>query len=265
MPARSIEPRGSFTLTVDGEVLTIPERIYNREPTSVTGLSHTQQLIQHCIYSRHHNGFVRQSHLRAILSSREGWASPFVMRPVGEYVLPIVQDIQKAVATDSGEREALGRFAAENPAFVELTRQRAISYWNEYYRREYPRSTDYPGVATIVAATPDGLTTLSEGLPAPRAAERETVRHALSPFAALLPRRLRWTRRIGWTDRPLALHLRPDPAAISPLAHTDDDSARCGTVSVHARDTLAQAGAPVLDGHDIAIASRSCVPPTDIA
>jgi hypothetical protein len=151
MPAPPLEPRGFFNVTVEGEVLAIPERIYNREPTSAIGLSHRQQLIQRCIYSRHHDGFVRQRHLKAILSSREGWLSPFVMRLVGEYVLPIVQDIQKAVAADPGEREALARFAAENPAFLELTRQRAISYWNEYYRREYPRPADYPGLATIVA------------------------------------------------------------------------------------------------------------------
>jgi len=33
-------------------------------------------------------------------------------------------------------QETYSRFVAENPAFIRLTRQRAISYWNCYFRTQ---------------------------------------------------------------------------------------------------------------------------------
>ena len=70
---------------------------------------------------------------------------------IGGYVLPIVEDIWTALCDDPAEREMLRRFVSENPSFVDLTRQRAISYWNEYYRRAFPVATDYPGIAAVAA------------------------------------------------------------------------------------------------------------------
>jgi hypothetical protein len=69
-------------------------------------------------------------------------------------VLPIVQDICEALTTDAAERGALGEVAAENPGFFELTRQRAISYWNEYYRHDFPSRDDYPGLAALALVEP---------------------------------------------------------------------------------------------------------------
>lgn len=149
MPAATFHLPHTFTVTTAGEPVTIPERIYNPEPKSFRTLTDTQQLMLHCLYSRHHNGFVRQSHLRGILGSREDWVAPFVVRLIGEYVLPIVQDIEAALVADPAERKRLARFAVENPAFIDLTRQRAVSYWNVYYRYEYPRAADYPGTAAL--------------------------------------------------------------------------------------------------------------------
>ena len=151
MPPSRAEFHGPFAVTLGGEIMRIPERIYNAEPTRVAELPEAQQLILHCIYSRHHDGFVRHRHLDAILGSSDEWAAPFVLRLVGEYVLPIVQDIERAIAANSAERTRLRRVAADDPAFLELTRQRAVSYWNAYYRSEYPNQADYPAIAALAA------------------------------------------------------------------------------------------------------------------
>ena len=149
VPATTIKSHTTFVVSTGGGLVAIPQRIYNHEPRSFRALSETQQLMFHCVYSRHHDGFVRQKHLRALLESREDWVSPFVVRLIGEYVLPIVQDIHAAIATSSVQRERLARFASENPLFMELTRQRAVSYWNAYYRHDYPHAIDYPGIAAL--------------------------------------------------------------------------------------------------------------------
>ena len=65
-----------------------------------------------------------------------------------------MQDIHAALVSDTSERETLTRFAEENPGFAELTRQRAVSYWNEYYRRYFSQLADYPGVAAIALVEP---------------------------------------------------------------------------------------------------------------
>jgi len=40
-------------------------------------------------------------------------------------------------------------FVAANPAFVDLTSSRVVSYWNCYYRERYPQLGDYPGAQLI--------------------------------------------------------------------------------------------------------------------
>lgn len=128
-------------------------RIYNPEPPGdvVAGLSATQQTVLHCLYTRHHDGFVRQRRLRKIIASEEPWIVPFVVQLIGEYVLEIVVEIRDAL-TDldvqgSTQQMRFGAFIAENPAFLELTSQRVMSYWNCYYRDRL-RST-YPGFSLL--------------------------------------------------------------------------------------------------------------------
>jgi len=105
LPPTAYEPRGSFTVTIAGESVTIPERIYNSEPRLARSLTEAQQLILNCVYSRHHDGFVRQAHVGAILGCRVEWTAPFIARLIGEYVLPIIEDIWSALSDDTAERE----------------------------------------------------------------------------------------------------------------------------------------------------------------
>lgn len=81
LPAAVLPPTGSVTasrartwrgLIVDGEPVEIPYRIYNPEPPRrVGGLSQTGELIAAAIYTRHHDGRIRQRHLGTLLAAYE--------------------------------------------------------------------------------------------------------------------------------------------------------------------------------------------------
>jgi hypothetical protein len=153
MPAAAFNLQHSFSVTLEGETVTIPYRIYNPEPTDVKALKENQLQVLHCLYSRHSDGFVRQRHLSHILPCQDLWVVPFIVQLAGEYVLPILEDIRAGLADldrpGSRRRELFARFVTENPTFLNLTRQRIVSYWNVYYRDTYPVFAHYPGAVLL--------------------------------------------------------------------------------------------------------------------
>jgi hypothetical protein len=136
-------------IVIGGEQLQIPFRIYYAEPESirVEKLNERQKLVLSALYSRHINGHVREKHARLIVASGDTWIPPFVIQLLGEYVLEIIELLETHSAQFSGK--AYLEFAEENRKFLELTRQRAVSYWDCYYRSEFPRFQDYPGYQLV--------------------------------------------------------------------------------------------------------------------
>lgn len=131
-----------FRVMSGGEELAIPYRIYNPEPTVAEWgeESTVAHVIRLCFYSRHNDGFVRQRAVRGLLSRHEAWVAPFVVQLVGEYVFEIIDDIHRGLDLRAGSEtsKTYGRFAADNKAFIALTSRRVTSYWNCYYRSQYP-------------------------------------------------------------------------------------------------------------------------------
>lgn len=140
-----------YQCTVGGEAVEIPDRIYHDDPGSHhVAMTPVQRTILGCLYTRHHDGFVRQQWLRTIVHAPQPWVAPFVIRLLGEYVPEIIDDICHDLPDPDDPRTAqYERFVVENPQFLTLTRQRADSYWNAYFRAEYPRHSDYPGYAVL--------------------------------------------------------------------------------------------------------------------
>lgn len=168
MPAAIHLPAGRVTATVSREQVAFAHRIYNPEPPSEISeaLSPTQPLIAHCVYSRHHDGHVRQRSCEQIVCSADAWVPPYVVRLVGEYVVEIVEMIRDQLG-DLGNGEgalsiAYGTFVAANPEFVERTRRRAVSYWNCYYRGRYSREA-YPALAVLASLDRAGSRALESG------------------------------------------------------------------------------------------------------
>ncbi|WP_228924254.1 hypothetical protein [Streptomyces sp. DH7] len=157
MPEARLAPMMPFEVEVQGETVAIPSRIYNEEPSAVSEgpLTGTQQVILHCLYSRHSDGRVRQRHLEQIVASGEPWVVPFVVQLAGEYVLEIIDVIGRGLPgltiPGSAQRRVYGEFIARNPGFFARTERRVVSYWSCYYRWEYGAFGTYPGCVLLEA------------------------------------------------------------------------------------------------------------------
>jgi hypothetical protein len=138
-----------FSVRVDGEELKIPYRLYYKENAldHLNDLTPVQREIVCSIYSRHHDGFVRQKCISEILSSRHSWTTPFIIKIVGEYVIDILVDINERI--DVIDKTNLKNFLLSNEEFYKLTKDRVTSYWDCYYRMQYPKKENYVGIKLL--------------------------------------------------------------------------------------------------------------------
>ena len=154
-PVTASYSRAWAGLVVAGEPVVIPYRVYNPVPSPhlASGLSRAERDVTAAIYSRHHDGHVRQRALRALLDRDEPWTAPFIVQLLGEYVIQICADIEKFTQMELPARPAmqasLSAFLRQNPCFAELTRQRAISYWSCYHRALHASRDTYPALTAL--------------------------------------------------------------------------------------------------------------------
>jgi hypothetical protein len=150
-PAYHPTARRDEQVLVQGEAIALPYRIYKLEPSpdAVDRMSDRQRLITGCVYSRHADGYVRERFCAQIVESTEPWVIPFVVRLLGEYVVEICALILNRLAAQSSF-SSLGveEFVRANGEFIARTEQRAVSYWNCYYRDRYARH-EYPAIAAL--------------------------------------------------------------------------------------------------------------------
>lgn len=135
------------TVNIGNDVINLAGRIYGAEiqpRNSSQPLSSTQHNLLSCYFSRSHDGYRREHYLRKIVGLDEVWVVPFVLQLVGEYVLDIVELINEQADTLLA-MDSYRQFIKNNPEFISLLRARVSSYWNCYYREDYPVSCDYPG------------------------------------------------------------------------------------------------------------------------
>ncbi|NDV58229.1 hypothetical protein [Bacteroides sp. 519] len=128
-----------FEKAVVGEgIIDIPSRIYYRPPYSLNDskFTQTEKEILNCIFSRHSDGYIRQKAILNIISSDKEWTIPYVMRIIGEYVIEILIDINKHF--ERINKSNLVLFIQQNPAFYNRIHSRVGSYWDCYYRYQFP-------------------------------------------------------------------------------------------------------------------------------
>jgi hypothetical protein len=135
----------SLTVQLDEKALSIPYRLYFNEPDKEDEekLTDIQKTILNCIYLRHHDGHLREKRLRQLLDNNDYWVIPFTLQLLGEYVLEILEVLDKHINDKAISNYQ--RFAEENHKYWQQTESRMISYWNEYYRRQFPILKNYPG------------------------------------------------------------------------------------------------------------------------
>lgn len=132
----AIEP-----VIVNDEEVHIPYGVYFGDPILSDARSKIETAMIHCVYTRHHDGYRRESHLKHVLRSPSPWAAPYLMRLLGEPVVEIVERIESALTAEWTDE--LRIFAQENDAFMRLTKARARSYW-DFYRLRFHTVADYP-------------------------------------------------------------------------------------------------------------------------
>lgn len=135
----------SLKVQQENELLSIPYRIYFNEPDieQESKLSDIQKTILNCIYVRHFDGYLRQRRLESLVDKSENWIIPFTLPLLGEYVFEILKVLDKHINDNTIENYV--KFIRENPKYWKLTESRMISYWNEDYRRQYPKLKNYIG------------------------------------------------------------------------------------------------------------------------
>ncbi|MCX2863918.1 hypothetical protein OOZ63_18995 [Paucibacter sp. PLA-PC-4] len=163
LPGESLELRFQFEISVLGETLTLPGRCYVDRRKLVDafgdcGVRGDIRLVALCIGARHDDGFLRESCVRKLLRVREPWVLPFVLAPLGEYVIEIIELIESALP--SLDASGCAEFVRANPAFMATLRRRVISYWDCYFRRAYPMICQYPAYRALM--TLEGMAAKSD-------------------------------------------------------------------------------------------------------
>lgn len=138
-----------FEVFMDQEKITIPYRIYYNEAKEkdIKKLTVLQKEILYCIYTRHHDGHIREKYLKKVILSKNKWVIPFVFQLIGEYVIEIINliydNLQKLNV------DAYIKFLKGNKYFYNLTKQRVDSYWDCYFKYFSPKKKDYVGKKII--------------------------------------------------------------------------------------------------------------------
>lgn len=130
----------------NGQAISFPYRIYymDKYETVSLQLSSCQRMIYHAIFTRSCDGFVREKHLKAILSEDfPTWVIPYIIKLTDEYVVEILDVTYKMLKKE--KLEELQAFCVLNIQSFLKSHDRMISYWNEYYRNICPFYRNYIG------------------------------------------------------------------------------------------------------------------------
>jgi len=141
-----IASSGSTAYHLGNSLIFIPYRVYLLEvpEIDIAKMSGTEQTILHCIYSRSCDGYVREKHIKRLLSSElPAWAIPYVFKVCDEYVIEILQAVYDHLKEK--DTENIKQFCANNRAAFCKSYNRMISYWNVYYREDCTTFRKYVG------------------------------------------------------------------------------------------------------------------------
>ena len=126
------------------ENIKLPNRVYFKDLANVEYLSKQQKLIYYCIFSRSCDGFVRENSLKQILSMEyEDWCLPYIIKLADEYIIEILDIIYAHIKDNNCEKFA--KMFNLNKDYAQIAKSRMISYWNEYYRHNFPQLNNYIG------------------------------------------------------------------------------------------------------------------------
>ncbi|MCY1692611.1 hypothetical protein OVA29_20545 [Exiguobacterium sp. SL14] len=150
---------GAIEVKLEQEQIQIPMRVYVPEVAldRIEQLTPTQQTILYGLYTRHHDGHIREHYLRQLLKTQQQdeWILAYIIELASEYVREIVDIIVPAI--EQWNPEVKRRFVEDDLAYMKRIEDRMISYWNAYYRSSGERRSeaDYPGFRIIESLRED--------------------------------------------------------------------------------------------------------------
>ena len=138
-----------YEVLLNSEKLIIPYRLYFDEPEEdkEKGLSKIETEILHCIYLRHHNGYLREARLKKLMNSKNDFVIPFTIQLLGEYVFEIIKTLDRHL--NEANLRLYQKLMEENPRYWLKTESRMISYWDAYYRKKSPKLEEYLGYELV--------------------------------------------------------------------------------------------------------------------
>jgi hypothetical protein len=139
--------QSSTCMRVSGRTINVPYRFHFLNSGKGNGVSNCASPAAQCLLTRSTDGYLRQKSLNAILGLREPWIAPFVVALIGEYVVEIIDDIQASLPSLS--QEIYSNFVRENRDVMRIIKSKAASYWDVYYRHEFPDRASYPGFTVL--------------------------------------------------------------------------------------------------------------------
>ncbi len=139
------EEQSSWIL-LDNQRITFPYRVYYIDNIDSLNKKYTpeQITVYHCIFSRSCDGYVRENHIKALLScDLPIWAIPYIIKVSDEYVVQILESIyQRLKNTNTDNFQAT---CHKNLQIFLYGHDRMISYWNEFYRTQCYKYHNYVG------------------------------------------------------------------------------------------------------------------------
>ncbi len=144
-------------LLLDGSTVSFPYRIYFMDDEKIYNELEAveEKIIYSCIFTRSFDGYVRQRHLRKILTENyPQWCMPYILKLSSEYVAEIINDIYEYMETRDNTLFQI--FCANNAYMFRHSYSRMVSYWNEFYRGSCYKFHDYVGYRLYKQCFGDG-------------------------------------------------------------------------------------------------------------
>lgn len=120
-------------VSVDNENFIIPYRVYfNKISTwKIQSLSDQQKIMLACLYSRHHDWYIREEMLRKLSWSNKNFTIPYVVQLLSEYVIELFPIIDAQI--NENNIEEYHKYYKANQIYFKKVEKRIMSYWNVYY------------------------------------------------------------------------------------------------------------------------------------
>lgn len=115
----------------------LPYRIFIPElsENQFNKLNVEQKIVYNCIFTLHHDGFVREKSLKYLKDIEYDWVIPFKLNLLGDKVLNILIELNNQITEEN--KLKYQKFIKENHIFYNYLKSRVNSFWNEYHKDEY--------------------------------------------------------------------------------------------------------------------------------